>query len=126
VLFLGHLFSNGSFPRLTSTDVRRWIADLRELESWDADVYVPGHGPPGDKKQLGRFRAYLEWLVSEIQTRIQQGKTLAEIRQEVNPVEKFHWGARELGLRAVDEVFQHLTAETPGAPTEHSSPMAPH
>jgi glyoxylase-like metal-dependent hydrolase (beta-lactamase superfamily II) len=115
VLFLGRLFANGYFPRLASTDVRRWIEVLRDLESWDVDLYVPGHGPPGDKKQLAEFRGYLEWLVEEVQSRLEQGKTLAEIRREVNPLENYHWSARDLGMRAVEEVYQQLVAQRPSA-----------
>jgi cyclase len=115
VLFLGRLFANGSFPRLASIDVRRWIDVLREFESWDVDLYVPGHGAPGDKKQLAEFRGYLEWLVGQVQSRLDEGKDLAAIRREVNPLEKYHWGARELGMRAVEEVYQQLTAQKPSA-----------
>lgn len=113
VLFLGRLFTNGYFPRLASTDVRRWIEILRDLESWDVDVYVPGHGPPGDKKQLAEFRGYLEWLVEEVQSRREQGKTLAEIRREVKPLDHYSWRARELGMRAVGEVYGQLAAPKP-------------
>ncbi len=115
VLFLGRLFTNGYFPRLTSIDIERWIGVLRELESWDVDVYVPGHGPPGDKKQLAEFRGYLEWLIEEVQSRREQGKTLAEIRREVKPLEHYHWSARELGMRAVEEVYRQLAAPKPSA-----------
>ena len=124
VLFLGHLFENGFFPRLASSDVRRWIEVLRELESWDIDLYVPGHGPPGDKKQLAEFRGFLEWLVGEVESRLQQGKTLGEIRREVNPLENYHWSARELGLRAVEDVYQQLAAQRPSAPADQGSPPA--
>jgi len=125
VLFLGRLFANGYFPRLASTGVRRWIKVLRELESWDVDLYVPGHGPPGDKKQLAEFRGYLEWLVEEVQSRLEQGKTLGEIRREVNPLENYHWSARELGMRAVEEVYQQLAAERPSAGSEPPPAAAP-
>ena len=116
VLFLGRLFVNGYFPRLASADVRRWIGFLREVESWDVDLYVPGHGPPGDKKQLAEFRGFLEWLVNEVQSRLEQGKTLAEIRREVNPLENHPWSARELGMRAVEDVYRQLAAQRPADP----------
>lgn len=116
VLFLGRCFENGFFPRLGSIDVQRWIEFLREVESWDVDTYVSGHGPPGDKKQLAEFRGYLEWLVNEVQSRLEQGKTLSEVRREVNPLENHPWSARELGMRAVEDVYQQLAAQRPAAP----------
>jgi cyclase len=113
VLFLGHLFENGYFPRLAPGDVRRWIEILREVEAWDVDTYVPGHGPPGDKKQLARFREFLEWLVAEVQARLQQGKSLNDVRSELNSLENYHWGARELAPRAVEAVYRQLAETQP-------------
>ncbi|MFB3923467.1 MAG: MBL fold metallo-hydrolase [Terriglobia bacterium] len=121
VLFLGHLFENGFFPRLASSDVRQWIGTLRQLESWDADIFVPAHGAPGDKQQLAEFRAFLEWLVTEVETRIQAGKSLADIRREVNPGENFKWGARELAPQLVEEVYRQLEQARP-APAASPEP----
>ena len=114
VLFLGHLYENGYFPRLASSNVRRWIEILREVESWDAQAYIPAHGPPGDKKQLAEFREFLEWLVAEVQARLQQGKSLDEVRREFNLAEIYRWSARDLAPRAVEAVYRQL-AETPPA-----------
>jgi glyoxylase-like metal-dependent hydrolase (beta-lactamase superfamily II) len=113
VLFLGHLFENGYFPRLAASDVRRWIEILRQVESWDAETYVPGRGAPGDKKQLAEFRQFLEWLVTEVQTRLQQGKSLDDVRHELNPLENYHWGARDLAPRAVEAVYRQLEETQP-------------
>ena len=113
ILFLGHLFENGYFPRLASSDVRRWIEILREVESWDVETYVPGHGAPGDKQQLAEFRQFLEWLVTEVQTRLQQGKSLNEVRRELNPAEIYRWRARDLAPRAVEAVYRQLIETQP-------------
>ena len=113
VLFLGHLFENGFFPRLASSEVRRWVETLRQMESWDVDTYVPGHGSPADKKQLAEFRGFLEWLVTEIETRIQAGKSLEDIKREVNPLETFHWNARDLVPQALEEVYKQLEQAQP-------------
>jgi glyoxylase-like metal-dependent hydrolase (beta-lactamase superfamily II) len=114
LLFLGHLYENGFFPHLASSDVRRWIEILHQVEGWDVETYIPAHGPPGDKKQLGEFRQFLVWLVAEIQARIQQGKSLEEVRRELNPAEIYRWSARELAPRAVEAVYKQLE-ETPPA-----------
>ena len=108
VLFLGHLFENGLFPRLAGSAVRGWVETLRQLEAWDVDTYIPGHGPPGDKKQLAEFRGFLEWLIAEIETRLQAGKSLEDVKRELNPLETFHWSARELAPHAIEEVYKQL------------------
>ncbi len=60
VLFLGDLYENGFKPSLDGVDVRKWVDYLRKVETWDVDVYVPGHGAPGDKNALEEFRKMLE------------------------------------------------------------------
>ena len=116
VAFLGHLFESGFFPRLDQSDVRRWIEILRELESWDVDVYVPAHGPAGGKKELADFRRFLEWLCNEVSTRISEGKSVGEVKRELKLTETYRWSARELAFRAVEAVYQQVLRELPEPP----------
>ncbi len=60
VLFLGDLYENGVPPRVEGADVRKWVDYLRKVETWDVDVYVPGHGAPGNKSSLQAFITTLE------------------------------------------------------------------
>lgn len=108
VAYLGHLFENGFFPRMASADVRRWIEVLRELESWDVETYVPAHGVPGGKKELGEFRGFLEWLAGEVEGRVKEGQPLARVRREINPAAMFAWRARELARAAVEAVYRQF------------------
>jgi cyclase len=126
VLFLGHLFENGFFPRFASSNVRRWIEILRQLEAWDVEVYVPAHGPPGDRKQLAEFRRFLEWLWNEVMARVEEGKSLADVRRELNLTETYRWSARDLAPRAVEEVYQQVTREQAlSSPTDASQDEQP-
>jgi len=109
--FLGRLFQNGYFPSMTSSDFRRWIEILREVEDWNVETYVPGHGAPGGKKELAEFRGFLEWLAEEVEARVGQGMSLADIKREVNPLEKYNWGARDLAPRAVEAVYRQLAGQ---------------
>ncbi len=111
VLFLGHLFENGFFPRLDRSDVRRWIQILKEVESWDVDVYVPAHGPAGGKKEVAEFRQFLEWLWNEVSTRVQEGKPITDVKRELKLTEAYRWSARDLAPRAVEEVYQQILHE---------------
>ncbi len=123
VAFLGDLFENKFFPRIDSNDVREWIEILRQLESWDVEAYVPGHGSPGDKKDLAEFRRFLEWLLSEVETRIQQGEALTQVKNELLPFQNYHWAAPELETSAVEAVYKQLAgAAHPTSPAQTSSP----
>jgi glyoxylase-like metal-dependent hydrolase (beta-lactamase superfamily II) len=106
VVFLGRLFSNGFFPSMDGSSVRRWIEILRQLEGWDVATYVPARGLPGGKKDLAEFRGFLEWLLEEVGPRVQQGMSLIDVKREVNPLEKYDWRARDLAPRAVEAVYR--------------------
>ena len=109
VLFLGELFQNGYFPRIESRNLRDWIVALRQVETWNVDVYVPGHGEPGGKKELADFRQFLEWLQKEVETRSKQGKSLTQVKREVDAqVENYRWHAPELIPEEVEAVYKQI------------------
>ena len=108
VLFLGDLYDNGYFPQIGSHDVRGWIEALRQVETWDVEVYIPGHGVPSGKKELVDFRQFLEWLMAEVRTRVQEGKTLDQVKSELLPFANYHWHAPEIGPPGVEAVYQQL------------------
>jgi glyoxylase-like metal-dependent hydrolase (beta-lactamase superfamily II) len=113
VLFLGELFQNGYFPRIDSRNVHDWIDTLRQVEKWDVEVYVPGHGAPGGKKELAEFRQFLEWFGKEVATRFQQGKSLSQVKREVGTLaENYRWHAPELLSEEVEAVYKQ-TVKTP-------------
>jgi glyoxylase-like metal-dependent hydrolase (beta-lactamase superfamily II) len=120
VLFLGELFQNSYFPRIDSRKVHEWIDALRQVEKWDVEVYVPGHGEPGGKKELAEFRQYLEWLGKEVETRFQEGKSLSEVKHEIGPLlEKYKWHAPELVSEDLEAVYKQMVK------TESSKGAAP-
>ena len=125
VLFLGDLYENGYFPQIGPRDVRGWIETLRQVEGWDVEIYVPGHGDPSGKKELVEFRQFLEWLMAEVRTRIQEGKTLEQVKSELLPF-AYHWHAPELGPRAVEAVYRQLAPPLPKpAPQQSQSGPSP-
>jgi cyclase len=123
VLFLGDLYENGYFPQIGSRDVRGWIETLRQVEGWDVEIYVPGHGDPSGKKELVEFRHFLEWLMAEVRTRIQEDKTVEQVKSELLPF-AYHWRAPELGPRAVEAVYRQLAPQKPAA--QNSEPGVVH
>jgi len=127
VAFLGDLFENGYFPHLGSRqqpkDIRRWIETLREVETWDVDAYVPGHGPPAGKKELSEFRKFLEWLTREVEARVKQGKSLEQTEEGLSPsLDSYHWHAPELRRDAVGAVYSQLAGARPAVASPESLP----
>lgn len=109
VLFLGNVFENEYIPRIGSANMERWIETLQKVESWDAEVFVPGHGLPASKAQVQRFRGFLEWLYGRVRSGFRQGKSLAQIQGEIVPFQNLHWHAPELESEAVAAVYRVLT-----------------
>ncbi len=108
VLFLGDLFQNQFIPRLDSSNIRAWITTLRRVEAWDAEVFVPGHGQPGGRQQVEQFRQFLEWLLNEVQTRRQHGKSEQQVEEELIPFRPYPWHGEELEPQAVASVYRQL------------------
>lgn len=123
VLFLGHLYENGFFPRLDQSNVHRWIEILKEVESWDVEVYVPARGVPSGKKEVADFRQFLEWLWNEVSVRVQEGKSVTDVKRELKLTETYRWSARELAPRAVEEIYQQILREQPPVPAAARSPL---
>jgi glyoxylase-like metal-dependent hydrolase (beta-lactamase superfamily II) len=114
VLFLGDLFQNSYFPRVDSRNIHDWIATLRQVEGWDVDVYVPGHGEPGGKKELTVFRQFLEWLGKQVETRFKEGESISQVKQEMDSqVETYRWHAPELVSEEVEALYRQLGKTPP-------------
>ena len=126
VLFLGELFQNSYFPRIESRNLRDWIGALRQVETWNVDVYVPGHGEPGGKKELAEFRRFLEWLEKEVETRSKEGKSLSEVKREVDSlVENNRWHAPELIPEEVEAVYKQIGQTPPKGAALQPGTQAP-
>lgn len=111
VLFLGDLFENEFFPRVGTRNFRRWIEILQRVESWDVEAYVPAHGTPAGKRELIGFRHFLEWLLNEVEACVREGKTLEQVKNQVRPLENYHWHAPELASEAVEAVYRQLSGD---------------
>lgn len=117
-LFLGELYDNHYFPRIGSRNVYRWIEVLRQVEGWDVDTYIPGHGVPGSKKDLVDFRKFLEWLVAQVEMRLKQGKTPEEVQKSLWLPKTYNWHASDISMDTVADVCRQLAPhqETPVPP----------
>ena len=123
VLFLGELFQNSYFPHIESRNIHDWIDTLRRVEGWDVEVYVPGHGEPGGKKEVAEFRQFLEWFEKEVETRFREGKSISEVKREVGPLlENYKWHAPELVSRRVGGPLQANSENTAYKGQPHNRP----
>ncbi len=62
ILFCGDLLFNGQHPFIADSDPDGWRRILDDLETWEIETVVPGHGPAGRKADLLGVRDYLARL----------------------------------------------------------------
>ena len=80
VLFAGGLVFHQRAPTTPHADLDRWIAALDLLETLDARLIVPSHGPiADDKTPIQQTRDYLRWLKTTFRDAAQSGLDMAEV-----------------------------------------------
>ena len=114
-LFLGELFDNQYFPRVGSRNIHEWIEVLRQVEGWDVDTYIPGHGEPGTKKDVADFRRFLEWLVAQVDMHLKQGQTPEQVAKTLWLPRTYKWHAPDLAQDTVADVCRQLAPQHPAA-----------
>ncbi len=117
VAFLGDLFQNGFVPQLESRDIHKWIQALKDAETWDVDVYIPGHGDPAGKKEVAAFRLFLQGLTNDIEARMAEGKSLDQTKAELLPLKNYSGHARELAPQLVADLYRQLASTAKVAET---------
>jgi len=94
LLFTGDLVFNGRMPYMGVADFAKWIAALKELESWNITTVVPGHGPVAGKEVLLEQRLWLESFVAQVQEWKAQGlsqeQMFAEAINKYAPPERWN------------------------------------
>jgi glyoxylase-like metal-dependent hydrolase (beta-lactamase superfamily II) len=79
---------------------------LKELQTWDIEILVPGHGPPTDKSRLVLFANYLQdmqRIATEEMTIYTQGEH-ASIIGKVNPEKYFDSYISEVARRVSEKM----------------------
>ncbi|MCS6947685.1 MAG: MBL fold metallo-hydrolase, partial [Steroidobacteraceae bacterium] len=67
-------------PYIPDYSLHHWIRSLRELESWDFEQYVGGHGVPlAPKWRIAERREYLDALLAETRRELDAGTAPEQI-----------------------------------------------
>jgi glyoxylase-like metal-dependent hydrolase (beta-lactamase superfamily II) len=83
VLFVGGLVSVGRIPELRNESIPGWLAALRQIESLDAHIVVPGFGPPVPPGSIAKTGAYLSELDLGVRRAYASGVGLSEAMRTV-------------------------------------------
>ncbi len=84
IVFCGDLFMNGLPPLPAEGCATAAIASIRKIEELDAQIYVPGHGKPGTRKDVEEQRLLLERLISQSRGCFEKGLNFDEAVENVS------------------------------------------
>jgi glyoxylase-like metal-dependent hydrolase (beta-lactamase superfamily II) len=112
IMFGGDLFYKDRLAWLGDAYASEWLGTLDKLKHFDAVVYVPGHGDIGDMDILQNFQQYLMDLQLEVKKYIAKGKTLDEMKKEIDLPKYKNWLKYKEWLPAnVDKVYKEITGK---------------
>ncbi|HUL35615.1 MAG TPA: MBL fold metallo-hydrolase [Candidatus Eisenbacteria bacterium] len=104
VIFCGDLFWRKTLPNLIDASTSEWLQTLSQFTEEPKDymtnsalpraqIYVPGHGDPGDLDDVRDFQGYLVWLRAEVQKQLDAGKKGDALVAAVLPELKDKYGS---------------------------------
>ena len=87
VIFTGGLTPNRFFPIMPDADSSGtgWIASLDQLEQFDIDTVVPGHGEISDRQLIAQVKDYLTSLRARVEQLKEANQTLEQIQAALKP-----------------------------------------
>jgi glyoxylase-like metal-dependent hydrolase (beta-lactamase superfamily II) len=71
------------YQDLAGVDIDGLANQIETVESLDFDIMLPGHGRRGDKGDATKAREYLEWLRGEVKAGLDAGKSVEEIKADI-------------------------------------------
>ena len=112
IMFGGDLLYKDRLSWLGDAYASEWIETLDKLKHFDAVIHVPGHGDIGNIDMLQNFQQYLMDLQLEVKKYIEKGKTLDEMKKEINLPKYKNWLKYKEWLPAnVEKVYKEITGK---------------
>lgn len=78
VVFTGDLLFIGVTPIVWHGPIETWLTALETLLALDAEVFVPGHGPPCGRREVEEVAAYWQWLGDGVRGHRAAGRSVGE------------------------------------------------
>ncbi len=104
VLIASDLLFIGCHPYMKGCLVEDWIAALKSLREFDAEVILPGHGPRCGWEEVDGLIEYFETGFAIARMHVEQGHTLEETMQDPGFLRPEGW-EREERIETNIEVF---------------------
>ena len=90
IVFTGDTVCTNGIPGLGESFLKEWIEALQFIEGLDFNILVPGHGDPGDKTSVVRFRRELNLLMDRVRQQMDKGLGRDEIIERTKYEDHVH------------------------------------
>jgi glyoxylase-like metal-dependent hydrolase (beta-lactamase superfamily II) len=107
ILFTGDACVNGAFNYTGDSNLDSWIDVLSKLEELPVQVVAPGHGELSDKSLLGTQKRYFTELLAAIREKIASGRSLEQIKEELDLPFYKEWTGVDVRTRAENIEFAY-------------------
>jgi glyoxylase-like metal-dependent hydrolase (beta-lactamase superfamily II) len=94
-LIAGSLVTINRIPDMRDADAKAWRDALVQLESTRCQHLIPGYGPVGNCADIAAFANYLAALESRVEVLMNDGVSLAELRDRCDLSEFARWDRYE-------------------------------
>lgn len=91
LVFLGDLGFFGRQPFMADCEPEAWRKHLAEVEGWQIDTFVPGHGPVGSKADLVLQRQYIALLEKQVAEGVAAGQPVEALLERRLPAPFDGW-----------------------------------
>jgi cyclase len=113
VLFTGDACVNGAFNYTGDGDTASWIRVLTEMQKLPVQHVCPGHGEMSDASVIEKQKRWFVELREAVQRMIDRGKSLTEIKEQIEIPSYKEWTGVEAKTRT--ENIEFVYAELTGA-----------
>ena len=109
VLFSADLLFNNLHPTVREGDSANWERILDRLANLDINWIVVGHGDIVQGKSILQDQAaYFQYMRSQVRDLMQQGKSLDEVKAEINLGPYTNWGRAEQIPDTIEVLYREL------------------
>lgn len=110
ILFTGDACVNGAFNYTGESDTASWINALMGMAELPIKQIAPGHGELSDKTLLEKQRRYFQELRMAVGKAIESGKSLEQIKAELDIPFYKEWAGVEAKTRVenIEHVYREL------------------
>ena len=80
---------NGQPPFMRQSLPYAWLESLKQMQSIEADVLIPGHGPICDRSYLPKMSVTIQYCVDAVKQAIEQGMSLEEAQKKISILDRY-------------------------------------